>query len=668
MSSSDILYLGAAYYPEDWDESEQAADIAKMKEAGINVVRMAEFAWHNMEPEEGKFDFSWLHRVMDSLAAAGIRVMLGTPSATPPVWLERKYPDMFMVDEGGVRHTHGARRSCCSNNPEYRRYSRRIAEKMAAEFGSDPNVIGWQIDNEINGSECWCPTCVSKFREYLAEKYGTVGELNRRWDLNLFSQAYDSFDEIPAPQVGWHNPHLMLEWRLFQGRSQISFVHMQAQAMRAYTQKPIGTDLMPINWLDYRDMASELDILEFNHYNTPENLREVSLWFDYMRTLKERPFWNTETSTCWNGAAAITQSIKPEGFCVANSFLPVALGGEANMYWIWRTHWGGHELNHGSVLSASGAKMHIFGEVQKVAEGFEKARGFICSTRVVTDTALHFSSLSWNLSAVQPIVAQPGENTGEWDSLYYKRLQNTFYQPLQDAGVRPDVIDAQAPLGSYRLLVTGAMLTTEEGDLPQRIERWVRGGGVWLAGPMTDLRNSVGAHYTDRETGMLEKLTGVTLRYCIPDTEHRITARWSDGGEFCGSDWYQLYEGADETLASVTGGHSALVGKSVAAVQRVGKGAVILLGTFPCEKDMRRIIEYALKLSGASRLRTRGHVAAVPRRGGGREGLILIETANEAASCEFDGVMTDLLTGREYSGGAQLKPYEVLVLERREKA
>lgn len=175
--------LGAAYYPEDWGESEQDRDIEAMLRAGIKSVRIAEFAWHRMEPREGEFDFGWLHRVMEKLWGAGISVVLGTPTATPPIWLEEEDPDMMRVNENGIRELHGARRNCCSNNETYRKYSARIVEKMAEEFGSEECVVGWQIDNEIYIKEvgCCCEACRKGFHEYLAEKYGTVEHFRRRY-------------------------------------------------------------------------------------------------------------------------------------------------------------------------------------------------------------------------------------------------------------------------------------------------------------------------------------------------------------------------------------------------------------------------------------------------------------------------------------------------------
>ena len=139
---NESILFGAAYYPEDWPESQRPYDIEMMKKAGMNVMRFGEFAWHNMEPRPGEFDFAWLHRVVDDLGANGIKSILGTPTATPPRWFLLRYPDAAVLEPNGQRALHGGRRHCCSNNPDYQRHSAAIVEAMAKEFGDDPNVIG----------------------------------------------------------------------------------------------------------------------------------------------------------------------------------------------------------------------------------------------------------------------------------------------------------------------------------------------------------------------------------------------------------------------------------------------------------------------------------------------------------------------------------------------
>ena len=651
-------YLGCAYYPEDWDESEQDYDIAMMKEAGINVARIAEFAWHNMEPEEGQFDFAWLHRVVNKLGDAGIAVVLGTPTATPPHWFAKKYPDALIQYENGRQASHGGRRHCCSNNANYRSYSARIVEKMGQEFGKHPYVIGWQIDNEIycHDKGCFCPDCMKQFHDSLQNKYGTIEKLNKSWNLTLFSQAYDDFDTVPAPRDGWHNPHILQEWLIAQNESHVDFVHMQADILRKYTDVLVGTDTMPFNGMDYRKLNDKLDVVQFNHYHEPENLYTVALWFDYLRTLRPHPFWNTETSTSWNGGVTITQSIKPEGFCRVNSYLPLALGGEANMYWIWRTHWAGHELMHGSVLDASGRPMHIFGEVQDTAKLMQDTAAFLEKTKVSTKVGFHYSSLSWNMLLSQNVVEGISNNT-----VY------DFYKGVLNNGLRPDVIDAAQPLDQYDLLFTPLMLTLEEGDLPERISEWVKNGGTWVVGPLSDVRNSDGARYQHKPFGILEELTGAKWLYGIPDRVGAVSACWTESGKpFSANTWYDIYDETPEnTLVSITAGHSAINYKACVVHRQVGKGHVILLGTLPDADDLTKIYEIACGYAGIQHGNTGGEVMVIPRAGDEIEGLILIEySGKNSGSYTLSEEMTDVVTGEKISGAIELQPYEIRVLRK----
>ena len=160
------IYVGAAYYPEMWPESEVERDIARMKEAGVNVVRVAEFAWGKMEPEEGVFDFGWLERAVDKLAAAGIGVIMCTPTCTPPRWLLDKYPETRTVYADRTRTEVFSRCHPCKSSPVMREKNRIITTQLAERFGKRKGIIGWQIDNEIfpYNEGCYCENCIRGFR------------------------------------------------------------------------------------------------------------------------------------------------------------------------------------------------------------------------------------------------------------------------------------------------------------------------------------------------------------------------------------------------------------------------------------------------------------------------------------------------------------------------
>lgn len=649
------ILFGAAYYPEAWPESERTQDIKMMKEAGFNVMRIAEFAWHKMEPEPGKYNFTWLHEVIDDLAKNGIKTILGTPTATPPRWFLKKYPDAAKSTVHSGRQIHGGRRHCCSSNPDYIRESAKIVEAMAREFGADPNVIGWQLDNEIYSSSrcCNCEHCVTHFHNYLKSTYGTIDKLNNAWALELFSQAYDCFEDIPAPVKSWQSPHMKMTWTQSHNLADIEFLHMQNDILKRYTKAPIGTDMMPLGSMCYQKTTEPLDVLQFNHYNTEDNLNTLPFWFDHLRSF-DKPFWNTETSTGWNGSEFTTQIMKAPGFCRVNSWLPIALGGRANLYWLWRQHRAGHELIHGSVIYANGKPLPMFDEVQQLSKEFKKAESFLNETEVVTDVAMHFTSLAW-----QMLEAQQTAN----NFVYDERLLNDVYLPLTSLGVRPDVISAKKPLDKYKVIFSPFTMSIDDGDLPQRLEKWVRDGGIWVAGPMTDIRKADGTHYTDNATGLIERLTGATLKASVPDSSVYVKNSKADGTEFYAKMWQELYTPVGEVYANVTEGYDSVKGLATVQKIKVDKGAVWIIGTMTNADDMKELLKTILADAGIALPDISGDVTVIERRGKNRQGLILMEICHKSATYTLDKPMRDILTGKTYSGEITLNPYDILILE-----
>lgn len=670
-SNEKAIMLGAAYYPEDWDESEQAHDIEYMKKAGLNVVRIAEFAWSEIEPTDGNFKFDWLHRVIDRLGEAGIRVIIGTPTATPPIWLEEKEPAMYKVLDSGVHTIHGGRKHCCSNSVGMRKYGRRVVEALAKEFGSDSRVAGWQVDNEecVIGKGCFCDECRRRFTEHLKNKYGTIENLNKRWVTNIFSQRYERFDQIPAPERSWQQPHILYEWFDFQANSYIEFLSEQADIIHKYSKAPVGTDMMPIFTLNYEKATEVMDVVQFNHYNSESDVFRPIFWYDYFRNLKDRPFWCTETSTCWSGSVATAFATLPiRGLCRVNSWLPIIHGGEANLYWLWRQHQAGHELMHGSLLYASGRPLHTFNEVQEISEQFKKASDFIVNTKVETDIAMQVMGENHLIMGLQNVYPEPYSSWNPSDvKEFYKMRLYGIHEKIMNNKVRVDVIGTKKPLDKYKLLITPFAMTMEIGDIQQRVEKWVRDGGTWIAGPLTDVRNDIGAHYTDRETGMLECLTGSELVYQVPDSEHKVECTWNDGTLLGRSQWLQLFDIPEdaEELVSVTGDfYAELMGKSVIFRKQVGKGNIIVLGAIPTDEDMKKLMSYALKLSGAKSFDYEGKLTVAHRVGEGIEGYALAEYRGGEGLFRFDGKMTDILTGNEYENEAKVAPYQVMILKK----
>ncbi len=659
MSIITPPYLGAAYYPEDWPEGQVDQDIALMKRAGMNVMRMGEFAWRRMQPSEGVYDFAWLHDVVERLDRAGIASILGTPTATPPAWLTQRYPEVLAVDEKGRPGSHGTRRHACSNNPLYRELCAAIVSRMAEEFGREPAVIGWQIDNEVHVQGprgCCCSVCVGEFVGSLERRYGTIDALNAAWDLNLFSMAYDSFSQVPVPRSDvWHHPSLLTAWMSFQGESQVDFCRHQADILHSLCTQPVGTDMMPILGVSHAHMHRFLDVVMFNHYNTPENLWQAAFWMDACRPLKPVPFWNTETSTCWFGGTTASSLPEP-GFGRANTWLPIALGGEANLYWLWRVHWAGHELMHGGVISSAGRPLHVFPEVQEIAAGLQSASTFLSGTRpTASGLALHMTTTAFWMLEYQPMVK---------GFQYREALIERVYRHLFNAHLRPDVIDPSVDLAPYRIVLSPFLPWLGEDGLQDRLWKWMTAGGTWVAGPLTDTRNSDAAKYTHAPYGVLEEWAGVRGVYEIPGDPRQFRARWERGGEFEGSLWYDSFELKGGTaLATYTEG--PMKGAAVIVQRKIGNGRIIVLGTLPEAAALTELLlRTAAEAGAAAPSIASPNLLVVPRAGSAGRGLIAVELEGRVASMDLDTPGTDLLSGRAHPRGTvEIPPYGVVVLK-----
>ena len=244
------IHLGVSWYPECWPEAEWPKDIAKMQEAGMTLVRLFEFAWKRFEPKEGQYDFDWAISILDQLHAAGIQAMIGTPTAAPPAWLTTAYPETLGVNKDHKQKTHGKRKHYNHHSVVYREKSVGIVAKMVEAFGNHPAVHSWQIDNEMSGFD-YGPETVEHFHRWMEARYGSIDNLNEQWGLQFWSQAYDSFDQIPlcTAEVGSsnvperHHPSLIIAIARFQNEAWTSFIADQAEEIRKHCAQPVTTNM-----------------------------------------------------------------------------------------------------------------------------------------------------------------------------------------------------------------------------------------------------------------------------------------------------------------------------------------------------------------------------------------------------------------------------------------
>lgn len=299
------MIKATAFYPEYLPRARWEASFAQVADAGIEAIRFGEFAWGVLEPEEGEYRWEVFDAAFDMAERFGLKVMLCTPTACPPVWLAQGYPDALPVNDRGERVGFGGRQHRCYNSLSMREHTRDIVARLAERYGRRPCLMGWQIDNEIAAEHkyCFCPRCHALFHQFLEAKYRTIEALNERWLTSFWAQNYRRFDQIPLPtQLNTflpvrHHPSLIYEFLRFSSESAADFSDMQADIIRRHSDLPISTnqdDFKLSDNVDWYRMFESLDYVGFDLYS--QNLYELAFYFDLCRSVKNKPFWQLEFS------------------------------------------------------------------------------------------------------------------------------------------------------------------------------------------------------------------------------------------------------------------------------------------------------------------------------------------------------------------------------------
>jgi len=237
FKTSDLIVTCVYYYPEHWDSAQWDRDLGNIAAMGFEFVHYAEFAWVMVEPQEGKFTFAWLDKAVDLAAKHGLKVIMCTPTPTPPAWLATSHPEIFLWDENFVPQMHGARQNVSVCNEVFRRYTAAYVNALAEHYGHDSRIMGWQVDNEPYAPEDFSPAADQKFRAWLKNKYQTIENLNLHWGAAFWGMNYNDFEQVRCfnPSHGGSSPHAYLDFKRFSADMQAEFLNLQADIIRKHS-------------------------------------------------------------------------------------------------------------------------------------------------------------------------------------------------------------------------------------------------------------------------------------------------------------------------------------------------------------------------------------------------------------------------------------------------
>jgi beta-galactosidase len=584
------ILLGTAWYPEQWPETRWESDLALMQQAGIHMVRVGEFAWSRMEPEEGRYDLDWLDRAIAAAAKHNIYTVIGTPTAAPPAWLTQKYPETLRVSEDGRRSQHGNRQHFNWANSKYREMARKIAEQMAKRFGHNPNVLGWQIDNEY-GEVSFDPETKAQFQQWLKARYGTLENLNGRWTTSYWSESYTAWDQIPI-QVGYGNPGLLLSWMRFVSDTWRSYQKNQLEVLRANSDAHQFITTNTMGWFDGFDhytVEQDLDLAAWDDYVGEGHLDPVrnGATHDLTRGFKQKNFWVIETQPGSVNWADINNALD-KGEVRAMAWHDVGHGADAVSYWQWRSALNGQEQYHGTLVGPDGAPVPLYAEVAQIGKEFEKASPVLAGTSVRSEVAiLHSYDSRWAI--------QWQKHNRKYDPV---DEIVSYYGPLRAIAQSVDILPPTASLGQYKLVVAPGLNVLSEAAA-KNLTAYVEGGGHLVLGQRTGMKDDDNTLQIERQPGPLANLLGGRVEQYYALTQPvPLEGRWGTGECPLWAELLSVKDSGTEVLMRYGKSDGWLDGQPAAITRKVGKGSITYIGAWLDPKTMAAAAKWMTETSG----------------------------------------------------------------------
>jgi beta-galactosidase len=663
--------LGCAYYPEQWPRERWELDAQLIAETGLSVVRVAEFSWSRLEPSAGRFELDWLDEAVGILAAAGLEVILGTPTAAPPAWLVEQHPEILPVRSDWRVHRFGHRRHYCPNAPAMREASERIVRALGERFGSDERVSAWQIDNELGG-RCYCDTCHAAFQSWLERRYESLATMNEVWGTAFWSQEYSAWSQVPLPDVASSpppgpfgfsrnapNPGLALDYRRFSSDSLIDFLKLQTAVLRETCdpRQLITHNLMGFKFpeIDYHALADEIDIVSWDNYPVLDPMRQWSgpaLSGDAMRGLKSKAVWVLEQQAGPLGWESF-RSPRP-GESRLYAWQAIAHGAELVSFFRWRTARYGTEQHWHGIVDANGRLGRRHDEVRALATELDEVADALAGARSHNDVAVLHDYDSRFAMQVQP--------TNE--ALGYEAGVHAHYAALRRLGLGVDVVSQRAPLAGYRIVVAPSLYVMDE-SLAGALAEYVRGGGTLVLAPRTGVKDRCNAIPERPLPAWLDELAGIEVTdYMSVDPEEGVAIAGEDGAALAGAfhGWFEQVEPATaKSLAVYATGPFA--GTPAVTVNRAGEGRAVYLAGVADAAALRSLYLLLSDRAGLSLLDLPGDVESIALTGESSDLLLLLNHSDEEHTVDVGPAGWRARIGSADGGRVVLGPRGLAFLE-----
>ncbi len=534
-----VLY-GAAYYNE-YMPGDQAArldkDVALMKAAGLNVVRMGESTWSLWEPEDGRFEYVWMDHIVDAMGKAGIKVILGTPTYSIPAWMAHQHPEILadripggMFGGKAVPATYGLRQNMDTDSPAYRYYAERLIRHIVAHYKDNPNVIGWQLDNETGSYDAANRDVFIGFQHYLEKKFGTPEALSKAWFLNYWGENLHTWEDLPA-RDGAQSTGYKLEWTRWSQMRVTDFLHWQAALIRecAGPRQFVTTDYggMMKRDVNENDIASALDIVADNIYHGTQDHYDgsfQSLQSDFSRSLKHANFLVTETNAQTIGWTSQSQYPPYDGQLREDVYTYLANGANMVEYWHWASIAANQETYWKGILSHDLEPNREYAEMSRTAHELEKVGPHLVGLKIHNDVAILWSRDSDNAINFMPFGGGVPARSWTNEPEGYVSLVQQMHHALYNLNIGSDFVfpDTQ-DFSAYKVLIVPALYISDDALL-QRISDYVKNGGHVVMTFKSGFANENSAVRWVRAPGPLREAAGVSYQE-FSNLEHPLALK-----------------------------------------------------------------------------------------------------------------------------------------------
>ncbi len=588
------MRIGVDYYPEHWDRALWAEDADLMQKTGVKLVRLAEFAWCRLEPQDGVFDFAWLDEAVDLFARRGISVVLCTPTSCPPMWLYEKHPDIVHIEKDGTPTNLGIRSHRCVTNPTFLHYADCITIRMAQHYADNPAVVGWQIDNELEAYFCYCEHCVRKYRAWLQRKYGTIDALNRAYGNVVWSGEYSAWQQIRPPYGAlphaWQNPAYMLDFYRFCSENVIDFSDRQAAQLRQHCPgRPVTTNVWFCEHMpDFYRQFADLDFISYDNYpatrlpSDQESCYSHAFHLDLMRGVKRQPFWIMEQLSGGKGCWAPMEKPPLPGMIKGYALQAFAHGADTVVHFRWRTATIGAEMHwHGLIdhSNVPGRRFREFADLCQTAATLERWQG----SRIQADVAILFSFDNEYAFRIQP----------QTEGYYYLEQLQRLHRAFTSLGLNVDIIGQHESLEGYRIVCAPEMYVTDAGVV-LRLQEFAEQGGTVILTTRSGVKDENNNALMSLLPGVYRELAGVHAVEYAPIGWDHVPVAFSDGTQVSAKQWCDILE-ADtaQVLARYEGDYF----RGAAAITRnnFGLGQVYYLGAVGTQPLYNHIARLALE-------------------------------------------------------------------------